>query len=42
MYGKVFHENMSLMKKKMAQPALHVFGGCFKGIQKVLFDYDEF
>ena len=33
-YVRVFHENM-FSKKKMAQPALQVFGGYFEGIQKV-------
>ena len=30
---RVSHENM-FFKKKMAQPAPQVFGGCFEGIQK--------
>ena len=32
-YIRVSHENM-FFKKKMAQPAPQVFGGCFEGIQK--------
>ena len=30
---RVSHENI-FFKKKMAQPAPQVFGGCFEGIQK--------
>ena len=30
---RVSHENM-FFKKKLAQPAPQVFGGCFEGIQK--------
>ena len=33
-YIRVSHKNMLLMKKKLAQAALQIFGGCFEGIQK--------